>query len=176
MKILFVLFIFIPWITQAEERVSLKDFLKSELAGLPKTSKENFPLSPDQKAKLREIAPLSEESEFVFYYGKAEDGKIKKACTVVPQQGKEGPMNIGVCYLPNSTVSNVVILNAVEIRGQKALESSYLKQYQGKKVSAAFQIGKDVDGISGATWTSKAIAEALRKTSFGIENFVSQKF
>lgn len=176
MKFLLAALLLVPYFSYAEERVSLKDFLKSELAGLPKTSKENFSLTSEQKTKLKEIAPQAEESEFVFYYGKAEDGKIKKACTVVPQQGKEGLMNVGVCYLPNATVSNVVVLSAVEVRGQKALETSYLKQYQGKKVSDAFQVGKDVDGVTGATWTSKAIAEALRKTSYGLENFVVQKF
>lgn len=160
----------------AEERMTLKDFLKSEMENLPKISKESFPLNGEQKSKLKDLAPQSEEDSITFYYGKNSEGKMQKACAVVPQQGKEGPMTVGVCYMPNSTVSNVVVLNASEVRGQKALQESYLKQYRGKKVSDAFQVGKDVDGVSGATWTSRAIAEALRKTSFGFDNFVKNKF
>lgn len=157
------------------EMLALKDFLKSELSSVPKLAKENFILTNEQKAKVKEIAPQAEDSEFTFYYGKSNEGKIEKACVVVPQQGKEGPMTLGICYNPNSTVSSVVVLSAVEERGQKALDEKYLRQYKGKKVSDAFQIGKDVDAISGATWTSKAIAEALRKASFGFETFVKNK-
>lgn len=157
------------------ELINLKDFLKQELSESAKISKESFSLNEDQKGTIKNLAPQAEDSEFVFYYGKSIEGKIQKACVVVPQQGKEGPMTIGVCYLANMSIGNVVILSAVEERGRKALEESYLKQYRGRKVSDNFQIGKDVDGVSGATWTSKAIAEAMRKSSFAFQTFVKGK-
>jgi Na+-translocating ferredoxin:NAD+ oxidoreductase RnfG subunit len=51
-------------------------------------------------------------------------------------------------------------------------DQAFLKQFVGKTVASGFQVGKDIDGISGATISSKAVSEALRKASFGFKTFV----
>lgn len=162
-------------ISLSAELVSLKDFLKTELSASAKVSKETFDLSADDKSKLAELAQNSEEKSFTFYYGKAADGKIEKSCTVVVQKGKEGPMSVGTCFNPNGLIESVTILGHEEERGKGISEQSFLKQFKSKKVSDAFVVGKDVDGISGATWSSNYVSEALRKSSFGFTKFVKGK-
>lgn len=157
------------------ELVSLKDYLKMELSASSKMSKESFELSDDDKKKLAEIAQNAEEKSFTFYYGKTAEGKIEKACTVVVQKGKEGPMSVGSCFNPSGLIESVTILTHEEERGKGISEQSFLKQFKSKKVSDAFVVGKDVDGISGATWSSKYVSEALRKSSFAFSKFVKGK-
>jgi Na+-translocating ferredoxin:NAD+ oxidoreductase RnfG subunit len=159
----------------AGELISLKDYLKKELSSSSKVSKEVFQLNPEHRVVLKSLAANSEESAFSFFYGKSSVGALDKACTVVPQQGKEGPMTIGICFEPSGLVASVTILTSEEERGKKVAEESFLKQFRGKKISDAFQVGSDVDGVSGATWSSKAVAEAIRKSSFAFKTFVEVK-
>lgn len=172
---LFVLLVGLGPVLNAGELVSLKDYLKKELATSAKMAKEVFQLKPEHRTVLKSIAAHSEEDSFSFFYGKTAAGALEKACTVVPQQGKEGPMTIGICFEPSGLVTSVTILSSEEERGKKVAEESFLKQFKGKKMSDAFQVGSDVDGVSGATWSSKAVAEALRKSSFAFKTFVEVK-
>jgi Na+-translocating ferredoxin:NAD+ oxidoreductase RnfG subunit len=160
---------------RATELKSLKDFLKQELGASAKMSKEVFPLTPAQQKELAVLAPMAQETDFTFYYGKSADGKLERSCLALPQQGKEGPMVVGVCFHEAGLVQSVTILSSEEERGKKVAEATWLKQFKQKKVSDAFQVGQDVDGVSGATWSSKAVAESLRKASYAYRTFIGGK-
>ena len=84
-------------------------------------------------------------------------------------------MVIGVCFQDGGLVQSVTILSSEEERGKKVSEASWLKQFKGKKVSDAFQLGQDVDGVTGATWSSKSVAETLRKASYAYRTFIGVK-
>jgi Na+-translocating ferredoxin:NAD+ oxidoreductase RnfG subunit len=174
MKSLLIAFLFLNQV-QAMELVSLKVYLKNELSSSKKMSKEVFKLEENQKKAMKELAPNSDDESFTFYYGKSEGGDIEKACTVVPQQGKEGPLSVGVCYNNSGLVNSVTVLSSEEVRGKKVAEASFLDQFKGKKVSDAYQVGKDVNGISGATWSSNSVSEAIRKSGFAYKTFVGGK-
>jgi Na+-translocating ferredoxin:NAD+ oxidoreductase RnfG subunit len=159
----------------AAELVALKDYLKTELSSSAKMGKESFNVSAADKKELTALCPDADDSSFTFYYGRTADGKMEKACTVVPQKGKEGPLSVGVCFDASGIISGVTILSHEEERGKGIQEESYLKQFKGKKVADAFVLGKDVNGVSGATWSSKAMAEATRKASFAFKKYVGSK-
>ena len=159
----------------SETVMELKDFLKGELSSSATMSKETFKLEPAVSKELKNIASSATDDSFTFYYGKSKDGKLQKACTAVPQQGKEGAMSVGVCFDPSGVIQKVVILTFVEDHGRKVKEESFLKQFTGKKVASHFQVGDDIDGVSGATVSSKAVSEAVRKSSFGFKKFVKGK-
>jgi Na+-translocating ferredoxin:NAD+ oxidoreductase RnfG subunit len=174
-KPLLVLCCVIGTSAQAAELLSLKDFLKQELSDFPKLTKESFNVSDADKAELLKVAPDATDTIFNFYFGRTADGKLGRSCTVVPQNGKEGPLSVGVCYSTDHKVTGVRILAHQEERGKKIEEESFLKQFTGKKASDAYILGQDVDGITGATWSSKAMAEALRKASYAYKKFVQSK-
>lgn len=172
MKGLIALIVCFSAVAPAEELLSLKDYLKKELSASAKLAKETFALTEDQKSAMVKLAPDATETSFTFFYGKNADGNLEKACTVVPQKGKEGPMTVGVCFNPAGTLESVSILAHEEERGRKITEEAFLKQFKGKKVSDAFVLGTDVDGITGATWSSKAVSEALRKSAYAFKTLV----
>jgi Na+-translocating ferredoxin:NAD+ oxidoreductase RnfG subunit len=159
----------------AKELMTTKDFLKKELSSSAKMTKETFPLAAAELNSLKSIAPDSDDQSITFYYGKQADGKLDKACTILPQKGKEGPIIAGVCFSPSGLIASVTILQHQEERGMGIEEQSFLKQFNGKKVSDGFVLGQDVNGISGATWSSKAMAEVTRKASFAFKTFVGEK-
>jgi Na+-translocating ferredoxin:NAD+ oxidoreductase RnfG subunit len=158
---------------KAEVLIDMKTFLKEELGTSAKLAKEGFTLTAEQKAAAAKLGD-SGDTAFTFFYGKTAEGTLEKACTVLPQKGKEGPMNVGVCFAPNGIVKSVRVLDHEEERGKGITEKAFLTQFQGKKVSDAFTVGKDVDGISGATWSSKAVSEAVRRASYGFKTLVQK--
>ena len=154
--------------------MTLKSFLKVNLGGKGKIVREKFKLSNAQKGSLKKIAPNPLVEEFTFYYAK-KDKKIVESCSAVPQKGKEGPLLIAVCYDKNGVIKKVNILSHEEERGKPIQGEDFLKQFEGKKASGEFVLGRDVDGISGATRSSRAISEALRRVSFGFNELVKPK-
>lgn len=157
------------------ELVSLKDYLKKELSSSAKMSKETISISAEDKKHLLSLVETSDESSFTFYYGKTAESKLEKACTIVHQKGKEGPLSVGVCFNPEGIITGVTVLSHQEERGKSISEESFLKQFKGKKMSDAFVVGTDVDGISGATWSSKYMSEAIRKASFAFKKLQGDK-
>jgi len=155
----------------AKDLITLKEYLKSELSSSAKMSKETFPLSDEDKKGLALVVENFDDTSFTFYYGKTADGTLEKACNVVNQKGKEGPITVGVCFSSVGMILSVVVLAHQEEHGKSIAEQTFLKQFKGKKMSDAFIVGKDIDGISGATWSSKYMSEAIRKTSFAFKKF-----
>lgn len=159
----------------AGELMTLKDYLKNAFVGTAKISKEDFSLKDEEKKTLASIAPDAQDGAFTFYYGRTSAGELQKACTVVPQKGKEGPMTVGVCFDPSGLISEVKVLSYEEEKGKPVAEEGFLKQFKGKKVSDSFQVGQDVDGVSGATYSSKSVSEAIRKSSYAFKTFIGVK-
>jgi Na+-translocating ferredoxin:NAD+ oxidoreductase RnfG subunit len=152
----------------------LKDYLKEQLADAPTKSKETFTLSADQKKAMTAVAERASDTSFTFYYAKDSGGKLKLACSVVPQEGKEGPMTVGVCLDSGGLVKSVRVLTMEEDHGKPVKELAWLKQFEGKKSDSAFKVGKDVDAVSGATRSSESVSEAVRKVSFAFNTFVKK--
>ena len=61
------------------------------------------------------------------------------------------------------------ILGFYEIRGRGASKNRFLKQYKGKTIRDAIRLRKDIDGISGATITSRSLTDGVRKLLFIFE-------
>jgi Na+-translocating ferredoxin:NAD+ oxidoreductase RnfG subunit len=164
-----------PAPARAEVLQDPKAFLKEQLGSHPKKAKESFTLTADQKKRLKEVAERATDESLTFYYARDAKDALQAACTVVPQEGKEGPMQIGVCLDGTGVVTAVRVLEFEEERGKPVKELKFLKQFQGKKATAAFRVGKDVDAVSGATRSSESVSEAVRKASFGYRELVEKK-
>ncbi|MEZ4871806.1 MAG: FMN-binding protein [Bdellovibrionales bacterium] len=176
MKKMIFLILLVGFGASAEQLMSTKDFLKSQLASYSSMAKENFKVSEALLGELKSLAENATDQQATFYYGKDENQNIAKACTMVPQKGKEGPMVLGVCFDDKGIVNAIEIIEFNEDRGQKAKERSFLDQFKGKHpAKAGLSIGSDIHGVAGATYTSEYISEAVRKASFFHEKFVSKK-
>jgi Na+-translocating ferredoxin:NAD+ oxidoreductase RnfG subunit len=175
MKILMLTVLYITNSAEALELVSVKDFLKAELSTSEKLTKETFTLNEEQKKSLSKVTENATDSDFTFYYGKKATGELEKTCTTVNEQGKEGPIVLGLCFDKNNLLSQIRVLSSEEERGRKIEEDAFLSQFRGKKISDPYQLGQDINGVSGATWSSRAVANAARKATFAFKTFVINK-
>lgn len=77
--------------------------------------------------------------------------------------GKWGPIHYLVGLDLNGDVLQVVILDFQEIRGKPASKKRFLKQYTGKNITHPLRLRRDIDGVSGATITSRSLTDGVRK-------------
>lgn len=81
--------------------------------------------------------------------------------------GYGGPLTVAVAVNPSGEIIGTVIADHKETPAWmlRVSKSDLLSSITGKQYSDAFEIGNDLDGVTGATATSKAIAEAVLKGS-----------
>jgi len=77
--------------------------------------------------------------------------------------GYGGPLTVAVGVDPSGTVINVVIADHRETPAwmDQIKENEFMSTLTEKSYADPFQVGKDVDGVTGATTSSKALAEAV---------------
>ncbi|MCK4888698.1 MAG: 4Fe-4S binding protein [Candidatus Aminicenantes bacterium] len=79
--------------------------------------------------------------------------------------GFAGPMEIGVLADTKGNIKDLAVLSNKETLPyyEKVIDKNFLHQIKNKTYADQFENGKDYDAVSGATYTSKGIAEAARK-------------
>ena len=76
--------------------------------------------------------------------------------------GYGGPLRTAVAVDPTGAVVGVAIADDKETPAwmERVLESGLLSSLVGKAYSDVFDLGTDVDGVTGATYTARAVAQA----------------
>lgn len=76
--------------------------------------------------------------------------------------GYGGPMTVAVAVNPSGVIQKVVIAEHKETPAwiKQVQRSDFLQSLTGRAYSESFAVGQDLDGVTGATTSSKAIAQA----------------
>jgi NosR/NirI family transcriptional regulator, nitrous oxide reductase regulator len=77
--------------------------------------------------------------------------------------GYGGPIRIAVALDPVGNVTGLSVVEHQESNAfyKKVVDSDLADSFQGKSYADPFQLGEDLDGVSGATMTSQAMADAV---------------
>ncbi|PIW58254.1 MAG: hypothetical protein COW13_05350 [Candidatus Omnitrophica bacterium CG12_big_fil_rev_8_21_14_0_65_50_5] len=70
---------------------------------------------------------------------------------------------------PEGQVIEVSVLDYQEIRGKPVAKNRFLKQYQNKTIHNPVKLKKDIDGITGATISSRSLTDGVRKILYIFE-------
>lgn len=95
-------------------------------------------------------------------------------CVEVTSNGFGGTVHLMVGVDPNGSVTGVSILDHSETTnmGAKAADSDFLGQYIGKSGSITVNAGRNaIQGITGATTTSKAVTQAVNTALTSVLNY-----
>lgn len=108
----------------------------------------------------------------IGYFEAFRGNKLKGYCLKVTATGYNGFIHIVAGIDLNGTITGVKVLQHQETPGLGArideIKSGdkdpwFLRQFVGKSAKA-IEVKKDIDAISGATISSKAVTDAIRKT------------
>ncbi len=138
----------------------------------------------EQKA-LKSIAPEADsfekkEAGDIEYFDAVKNGKVIGYCVRVAGTGYNGFMRILVGVDLTGVIQGVEVLEQQETPGLGAKvneikpgekEPWFLKQFKGKQARTV-EIRKNIDTITGATITSRAVTDAVRNT---ITKFLAEK-
>jgi Na+-translocating ferredoxin:NAD+ oxidoreductase RnfG subunit len=149
---------------QGETLSTPKDALKQLLSGAPKIFKTDVAATPADTKQLKDSWAVQDASA-TFYLGKTADGATQSAAIILTDQGKEGPITAAVGLDAKGAITNIVLLEFSESRGKPAEAPAFLNQFKGKDASNRFKLGTDIDGVSGATYTSNAMASIARRAT-----------
>ena len=134
-------------------------------------------LKMEEQSALRSIMPgadsFNEEAKDGIEYFEALKGKtVVGYCVRVTGSGYNGYIRMIAGVDPNGTIEGVAVLEHSETPGLGAKineirpgesEPWFLKQFKGKN-AGTIAIKKNIDAITGATISSKAVTDAIRKT------------
>ena len=80
------------------------------------------------------------------------------------ERGYSGPIKVLIGIDLKGKITGIKILEHTETSSYVKAFSKYIAQFKGKSVTDDFKLGYDLDGITGATITSEAIARSVRKS------------
>ncbi len=82
--------------------------------------------------------------------------------SIATANGYGGPMKVAVAVDLDGNIHGLSIVSTKETASwmRKVLATDYVESFTGKSYQDPFQLEADVDGVTGATYSSRAIAEA----------------
>jgi len=120
------------------------------------------------ESHLRELWPRADhfEKTTAGFYAAYSDLKAKQLIGYVgtgSASGYGGPMTVAVGVDLQGNVQGIVVLTQREtpVWFRKVADSGLISLLLGKNYQDPFRLGQDVDGITGATVTSRAIVESV---------------
>lgn len=129
--------------------------------GLSQEKAEKVHLIKDTFPELTDIVRLDEET---FQY---QDDGGNHYLVVEREQGWGGPMDVAMLISESGQIERLTILRHCETPSflNRLYRDKYLEQYTHKEASSPFSVAMDIDAVSGATISSKAVARAVQKGS-----------
>lgn len=84
--------------------------------------------------------------------------------------GYAGPIDVIVFIGKDGKVKDISVVHQTETPSffSTVLSKGFIDTLLGKNANSQFELGQDLDGVTGATYTSRGIAEAVRKASQNI--------
>lgn len=138
----------------------------------------------EEEAALKSILPeadsfIKKQSEGIDYYEAIKDGKLTGYCVKAVANGYGGYIHMMIGINLTGTIEGLEILQQQETPGLGAKieeikpgekEPWFLKQFKGQPASAV-ELKKNIDAITGATISSKAVTDSVRAT---IDKFLAK--
>jgi len=152
--------------TAAEELISVDKALQKIFRKASAFTPHTVTLSAEQISRLEEKADITfagAHLETVTFYTAQENGQTVGYAFEDTVLGKWGPIHYLAGLNTDGQVKEVVILAYDEIRGRPVAKPRFLRQYKGKGLPAPVKLQRDIDGISGATISSRSLTDGIRK-------------
>ncbi|WP_462325568.1 FMN-binding protein [Desulfoplanes sp.] len=124
---------------------------------------------------LKRAVPAAErferldESTFAAYDGHASETFLCYV-SIGTASGYGGPLDMAVATDLNGTITGLAVVDHKETPRwfERVRDSGFMETLLGKSYADSFALGDDVDGVSGATYTSRAMARAALQGSRSI--------
>lgn len=125
---------------------------------------------PDCRAVMPQADECRVSGEILEGIIKNEDGTetVVGWAKVSEAPGYAGPVQVMVGINPAGELIGLKVLKHTETPSffNKVADNGYFDQFIGMPANAPFELGQDLDGITRATFTSRAVADAVRDAGY----------
>jgi H+/Na+-translocating ferredoxin:NAD+ oxidoreductase subunit G len=128
--------------------------------------KVNIILDGSDNDLLADRKTLPGDDAGILFLGK-KDGKVWGIAYETQAEGFDGPISVMVGYnLGTNKIAGLQIISHTETPGigSRVTEDTYTSKFNGLGLGLAFKTkgdGGDIDGVTGATYSSRGVCEAL---------------
>ena len=151
----------LPMTASAKELLSVKAALLGAFPAATQRTAQWVALSSNQVGRIKATSAQRRIPNVLQYYTAMTDGIVTGYAIVHAVPGKHGPIRLLVATTPELAVVRADILSFHEIRGHGVRKQSFLSQFVGKTLAGSGTQRADVDGITGATISSRAVAQGV---------------
>jgi len=155
-----------PEDASAETLCSIQDAVKILLPEAQNVKEEVKTLTQEQKNAIAKAADIQFDpgldKEYCFSIGEV-DGKIIGYAVVDNVKGKWGIIKYMLSFEPDGKVKDVLVLELKEKRGRPVKNRRFLDQFVGKTMNDQVKLKKDINGVAGATISSRGMTNGVRK-------------
>lgn len=124
---------------------------------------KEFKIPGNLKGKLEEHVQQEFYRESVGLWKIKKDGEIAAYAIMDDVPGKQMPITFLVLFDKHGTINTCYVLKYRERFGSGVRSKRWLRQFNAKNASSGFKLGKDIDGISGATISSLSMSKGIEK-------------
>ena len=132
----------------------------------------SFKLNLSKKLKLNseKFARQRFFSNFIYYYEIKKHNEIIGFAVLDNVLGKVKPITYIVIFETDFSVKSVDIIKYREQYGGAVENKEWLSQFISKTVESELELNSNIDGISGATISAKAIAKGVKRILYLVNN------
>lgn len=151
----------------AEE--AIKKFTKSNTIQFVK-----YELDQETKLWIERESKQRFFGSFLYKWTVFESDTIKNIVLLDNVLGKTQPISFMVMFDTDGKIENCEIVKYREDHGGQVQDKKWLMQFQGKNYESSFVVGKDIDGISGATISTNSLSKGIFKLSLLMQKIMDE--
>lgn len=111
---------------------------------------------------------------FLYKWTVFESDTIKNIVLLDNVMGKTQPISFMVMFDVDGKIEYCEIVKYREDHGGQVQDKNWLMQFHGKNYKSSFTVGKDIDGISGATISTNSLSKGIFKLSLLIQRIMDE--
>ncbi|MGK9476676.1 FMN-binding protein [Melioribacter sp. OK-6-Me] len=122
-----------------------------------------YDIAPNIKTKLEVKHRQKFFRDYLYIWKIYREDSLHAFAVMDNVYGKSLPITFLVIFDSKTKVINAEIIKYRESYGGAVKEKSWLKQFIGKDHSSSFELGEDINSISGATISADAVTRGIAK-------------
>ncbi len=142
-----------------------KQILREFFPDSAKVSFQKYTPNKEQRARLRRrLGYALSKTSYYLFVATNQSGDVDGYAFIDDQMGQHKPITFAVKLSPGGVVLREEVLVYRETHGDEIHSRRFGRQFEGKTIDDPLRPGKDIDTISGATISSRAITIGVRRT------------
>lgn len=131
-------------------------------------------LSTEIKSKSEKNSKLRFKRNHIYIWEISQKDSLIGLAYLDHVKGKSQPITFAVFYDALGTVQQTHIIKYREPIGGEVGNIHWLKQFLGRSTISAYKVGKDIDGISGATISVNAVTRGIHRSTFVVQYLLNR--